>query len=124
LVLTSVLRIANAEETINFVSLPARPPATETAQRRGGSGAYLGSIPDYGVNSEGVALIGVTEGSPAAQAGLRQGDVIIELAQKKIMNIEDLTDALGSHKPGDEIAIVLRRAGQPMTVKAILSSRG
>ncbi|HSQ14072.1 MAG TPA: M20/M25/M40 family metallo-hydrolase, partial [Candidatus Deferrimicrobium sp.] len=124
LVLASVLRIANARETINFVSLPARPPATEMGQRRGGAGAYLGSIPDYGVNAEGVVLTGVTEGSPAARAGLRQGDVIIELAQKKIMNIEDLTDALGSHKPGDEIAIVVRRAGQPMTVKAILSSRG
>jgi hypothetical protein len=124
LVLATVLRIANAKETINFVSLPARPPATETAQRRGGSGAYLGSIPDYGVNAEGVALAGVTEDSPAARAGLRQGDVIIELARKGIKNIEDLTDALGSHKPGDEIEIVVRRTGQPMSVKAILSARG
>jgi hypothetical protein len=124
LVLATVLRIANAKETINFVSLPARPPATETAQRRGGSGAYLGSIPDYGVNAEGVALAGVTEDSPAARAGLRQGDVIIELARKRIKNIEDLTDALGSHKPGDEIEIVVRRTGQPMSVKAILSARG
>ena len=62
------------------------------------------------MNTEGVALAGVTEGSPAAQAGLRQGDVIIELAQKRIKNIEDLTDALGSHKPGDEIEIVVQRA--------------
>jgi hypothetical protein len=124
LVLATVLRIANAKETINFVSLPARPPATETAQRHGGSGAYLGSIPDYGVNAEGVALAGVTEDSPAARAGLRQGDVIIELAKKRIKNIEDLTDALGSHKPGDEIEIVVRRTGQPMSVKAILSARG
>jgi hypothetical protein len=124
LVLATVLRIANAKETINFVSLPARPPATETAQRRGGVGAYLGSIPDYGVNAEGVALAGVTEDSPAARAGLRQGDVIIELAKKRIKNIEDLTDALGSHKPGDEIEIVVRRTGQSMSVKAILSARG
>ena len=124
LVLASVLRIANAKETIDFVSLPARPPAAETAQRRGGSGAYLGSIPDYGVNAEGVALAGVTEGSPAARAGLRQGDVIIELAKKKIKNIEDLTDALGGHKPGDEIEIVVQRTGQAVTVKVILSSRG
>jgi len=124
LVLATVLPIANGGETINFVSLPARQPAAEMTQRRGGSGAYLGSIPEYGVDSEGVPLAGVTENSPAARAGLRRGDVIIEFAKRKIRDIEDLTDALGGHKPGDEIEIVVKRTGEPLTFKAILSSRG
>jgi S1-C subfamily serine protease len=124
LVLASVLSITNGKELINFVSLPARAPREETAQQRGGSGAYLGSIPSYGDNAEGVALAGVTRGSPAARAGLRQGDVIIEFAKKKIRNIEDLTEALGVHKPGDEIEIVIQRTGQTVTVKAILRARG
>jgi S1-C subfamily serine protease len=123
LVLASVLGIANRRETINFVSLPARRPAVE-AERPAGLGAYLGSIPDYGVHAEGVALAGVTEGSPAARAGLRQGDVIIEFAQRKIRSIEDLTDALASRKPGEEIDIVVQRSGRPISLKTILSSRG
>jgi hypothetical protein len=124
LVLAAVLSIANGKELINFVSLPARAPREETAQQRGGSGTYLGSIPSYGDSAEGVALAGVTRGSPAARAGLRQGDVIIEFAKKKIRNIEDLTEALGVHKPGDEIEIVIQRTGQTVTVKAILRARG
>jgi hypothetical protein len=123
LVLASVLGIANRRETINFVSLPARRPAVEAEERPAGSRAYLGSIPDYGVDTEGVALAGVTEGSPAARAGLRQGDVIIEFAQRKIRSIEDLTDALASRRPGEEIDIVVQRSGRSVSLKTILSSR-
>jgi S1-C subfamily serine protease len=85
---------------------------------------YLGTIPDYGVASDGVPLAGVSDNSPAARAGLRQGDVIIRVAEKKIQNIEDLTDALGAHKAGDEVEITVLRAGAPITLKATLSSRG
>jgi Zn-dependent M28 family amino/carboxypeptidase len=124
LVLASVLGIANRRKTIHFVSLPAaRRLAVEAEQRPAGSGAYLGSIPDYGVDTEGVALAGVTEGSPAARAGLRRGDVIIEFAQRKIRSIEDLTDALASRKPGEEIDIVIQRSGRSVSLKTILSSR-
>jgi S1-C subfamily serine protease len=85
---------------------------------------YLGSIPAYGVSTVGVELAGVSDGSPAALAGLRSGDVIVRLADKKIQNIEDLTAALQTQKPGDEVAIVVLRAGNPVTVKARLRARG
>ncbi|HSK29110.1 MAG TPA: PDZ domain-containing protein, partial [Candidatus Limnocylindria bacterium] len=71
-----------------------------------------------------VPLAGVTEGSPAARAGLRQGDVIIRLGHKAIKSIEDLTNALGERRPGDEVEIIVQRTGRPLTLKAILGSRG
>jgi C-terminal processing protease CtpA/Prc len=52
--------------------------------------AYLGTVPDYGqTDIQGVKLGGVTKGAPAEKAGLLAGDIIIELAGRKIENIYD-----------------------------------
>src|SRR5207244_7904904 len=120
LVMLTALQIANAKEPINFVSLPSRPPAAGAAAGRGFR-TYLGTIPDYGATAAGVRLAGVSSGSPAALAGLKEGDIIVQLGDRKIQNIEDLTDALGEHTSGDEVAIMVLRAGQSVTLKATLS---
>jgi hypothetical protein len=122
LVLVTALEIANRKEPIRFVSLPSRPP--ETAGSARGLRVYLGTIPDYGAVATGVRLAGVSSGSPAAQAGLREGDVIVRLGDKAIQNIEDLTDALQAHQSGDQVNVVVLRAGAPITLRATLSSRG
>jgi hypothetical protein len=122
LVLVTALEIANRKEPIRFVSLPSRPP--ESAGSARGLRVYLGTIPDYGAVATGVRLAGVSSGSPAAQAGLREGDVIVRLGEKEIQNIEDLTDALQAHQSGDQVNVVVLRAGAPITLRATLSSRG
>jgi hypothetical protein len=122
LALATVLGVANVKEPTRFVSLPSRPPSEQSDDRRA-IGVYLGTMPDYGANSQGVRLAGVASDSPAARAGLREGDVIVKLAETKIQNIEDLTAALRSHKPGDEVTIVVLRAETTVTVKTILRER-
>jgi peptidase M28-like protein/PDZ domain-containing protein/PA domain-containing protein len=122
LVMASVLRIADTREVINFVSLPSRPPREDNSDEPR-LGTYLGSIPEYGANSTGVQLAGVMDGSPAALAGLRPGDVIIRFASKNIQSIEDLTAALGAQKPGDEVEIVALRAGKTVALRATLRAR-
>jgi aminopeptidase YwaD len=122
LVMLTALRIASRKEPINFVSLPGRPSTSAGAGR--GFRTYLGTIPDYGGSGSGVRLAGVSSGSPAALAGLQEGDVIVRLADKKIQNIEDLTDALSERKAGDEVEIELLRNDKPVTLKAMLKSRG
>jgi Peptidase family M28/PDZ domain/PA domain len=117
-----VQRLANAKEALNFVSLPSRPPGSGNMEGQG-YGSYLGSIPDFGANGDGVRLAGVSEGSPAAFAGLQEGDVIIKLAEIKIQNLEDLTAALRSKKPGDSVEITILRNSQPLTLKATLRPR-
>ena len=123
LVLISALEIADAKDPPNFASLPARPPGDQE-EGEVKLGTYLGSIPEYGANAGGVRLAGVTEGSPAARAGLREGDIIVQLAEMKIQNIEDLTAALQGRKPGDEVEITVLRTGKPVTLRATLRARG
>jgi C-terminal processing protease CtpA/Prc len=115
-------KIANRREPLNFVSLPSRPPTTGSEPQ--GYGAYLGSIPEFGASEEGVRLAGVQDASPAAFAGLREGDIIIKLAEMKIQNLEDLAAALRSKKPGDSVEITILRNSQHFTLKATLRARG
>jgi hypothetical protein len=121
--LLTVMNLANAREPMNFASLPARPPSAR-ADERGPVGVYLGTMPDYGADSEGVRLAAVAADSPASRAGLREGDVIVSLAGVKILHIEDLTSALSQRKPGDVVDIVVLRMNQRLTFKATLHSRG
>jgi Peptidase family M28/PDZ domain/PA domain len=122
LVLATTQRIANAATGLNFVNLPSQPRSNTPGETRS-YGAYLGSIPDMDDSGAGVRLAGVSDGSPAALAGLRQGDIIVEFAGSKVRSLEDLADLLGSKKPGDEVDITVLRAGQPLTLKATLRAR-
>ena len=58
---------------------------------------------------KGVKLSGVTKGAPAEQSGVRGGDVVVELAGKKIENIYDYTYAIEALKIGEKVKIVVRR---------------
>jgi hypothetical protein len=73
---------------------------------------YLGTIPDYSEEVEGVKLMGVREGSPAEKTGLKEGDIIVEFGGKKIKNIYDYVYALGEAKAGVPTDMVVIRDGK------------
>ncbi len=75
----------------------------------------------YGLNIEkGILVTKVIPGSPAAKAGMKQGDVVVKLDGQDINALGDLRRALDLHKPGDEVTVELVRSGQSMTVTATL----
>jgi hypothetical protein len=88
-----------------------------------GSGAYLGTIPDYGAEEKGVKLSGVREGSPAEKGGLKGGDIIVGYAGKPIATIYDYTDSLGRSKPGDKVEVIVKRDGKDVTLSVTLGTR-
>jgi Tol biopolymer transport system component len=83
--------------------------------------AYLGTIPDYATEIEGVKLSGVRAGSPADQAGIRGGDVIVSMAGRKIGNIYDYTYSLDAVKIGQPTEIVVLRNGEriPLSITPV-----
>ena len=97
---------------------------TQAQERpRAGLRAYLGTVPDYGEEVTGVLISGATSGAPADKAGLKAGDVIVELAGKKIENIYDYTFILGAMKVGQETEITVLRKGERVTMKILPGSR-
>jgi C-terminal processing protease CtpA/Prc len=115
--------LANRPGALTFVDAP-RPQARASGS---GYGAYLGTIPDMtggGVpDGAGVRITGVRAGSPAESAGLRAGDVITAIGDKRIANLYDMTDALRSHQPGDTVVIVSQREGVERRAAAVLGKR-
>ena len=68
----------------------------------------------------GALIISVSSGSPASKAGLRAGDVIIEMDQDYISTAADLTSSIGSHQIGDQIEIVYYRGNVQKVAKVTL----
>jgi Zn-dependent M28 family amino/carboxypeptidase len=81
---------------------------------RGGVRLFTGTIPDYSTEVKGLLLGGVVGGGPAEQAGLRKGDVIVEIAGQTIANIYDYTYALDILKIGQPSKVIYMRDGKKL----------
>jgi S1-C subfamily serine protease len=70
-------------------------------------------VPDYaGDGRPGVLIGGVRPEGPAARAGIRRGDLLIELAGTPVRDIYDFMYVLQRMKPGQTAKAVIDRAGQ------------
>jgi Tol biopolymer transport system component len=126
-----VERIAKFAEQIvlDLVTAPERPvlARVEKSDQGGGSRetlrAYLGTIPDYTTEVKGVKISGVRAGSPAERGGVQGGDVLIEFAGQKIVNIYDYTYALDAVKIGQPLKIAVERAGRRVELSVTPEAR-
>jgi Zn-dependent M28 family amino/carboxypeptidase len=134
-----VIRLASPAETIRFTRVANLGAAeggltsesgTEVQGHAGGEGygtrgygPYLGTVPDFGTPGEGVRLAAVRAGSPAAVAGLRDGDVIVGWDGREIRNLGDYAQALRSQRPGDQVELTLLRDGSSVRAVAVLAER-
>jgi S1-C subfamily serine protease len=81
-------------------------------------GALVASSPYLGLQLEGettrVQLV-VPHG-PAARGGLRRGDQVVKVGDTLTQSLEELRSALRASKPGDKLAVEVRRDGLPLTL--------
>ncbi|MBW7934305.1 MAG: M20/M25/M40 family metallo-hydrolase [Gemmatimonadaceae bacterium] len=117
-----VRALADRPQRLTFTKV--QTAAANRPSSRAGTGVYLGSVPDMAAGDvKGMPLSGVRPGSPAEQGGLKAGDIIIKFGGKEITNIYDYTDALGAHKPGDVVEVVVKRGTTEVTLKVTLGQR-
>ena len=115
------LQLANASTPPTFVAVVEDKPVGGTGG--GGYGPYFGSIPDFGQVERGVRFSDVRPGSPAAKAGLKAGDTLVQFNDKPIKNLYDFTDALRRSKVGDVVQVKVLRDGQELTASVKLEQR-
>jgi aminopeptidase YwaD len=105
---------------------PSKPDYIKTKEEEkpmSGFRVTLGIVPDYSSDAVGLGVMGVKPGGPGETAGLQAGDVIIKFGPHDIKNIYDYTYALGDYKPGDQTDIVIKRAGQEMTLHIVFQGK-
>ena len=86
--------------------------------------AYLGVATSTADSATPGALVqSVTSGGPAADAGLRSGDVVTSIGTSAIHGTNDLVAAIATHKPGDRVELTVRRGSQTVELTAILGTQ-
>jgi len=89
---------------------------------RGWLGVEIKQVDDviakqYGLSeAQGALVNNVLEGSPAEKAGLKRGDLIVEVDDRKVKDIANLQDIISSKAPGEKVKIQIIRNGEPKTV--------
>ena len=77
----------------------------------------LGLMPDMNYDgSEGMPVMFVTEGKPAAVGGIQKGDVIIAIEGKSVGNVYDYMSRMGQLKEGMDIVVTVTRDGDKMEI--------
>jgi len=72
-------------------------------------------------HAHGALITRVAEETPAAEAGLKEGDFIVAVGGKKIGNVNDLRNAIAAVKPGTTVKLEIYRDGKKQTVSATVA---
>jgi S1-C subfamily serine protease len=94
---------------IAFLGVTTQPLTSSAAQR---------------LNVDAGAVVSeVASGSGADKAGLKNGDVVVEVDGSKVTEVEDVASEVRKHSPGDQIDVVVVRDGERQTLKVTLGER-
>lgn len=97
---------------------PARLAFTKTRESQTTSTARfsvtMGIMPDYTYSGAGVRVDGVTDGRPAQKAGIKTGDVVLQLGEHVISSMESYMQALGKFKKGEITRVKYKRGNDTL----------
>jgi serine protease Do len=104
---------------LGVVSIPARaiPDAPKILLK---NRAIVGVMMDQ--TAKDARVKEVTPNLPAAKAGLKPGDVIVNIDGQKTPDFKDVNQVMGKYKPGDKVTMEITRDGKPMKLKVDLVS--
>jgi Do/DeqQ family serine protease len=78
----------------------------------------------FGLNStEGVVVTAVLQNGPAANAGLRPGDLLVKVANQPVTNVGGLLTQIAALKPGSSVKLEVMRRNQRLTLEVTPSQR-
>ncbi|CAN5483680.1 hypothetical protein BH11PLA2_BH11PLA2_34030 [soil metagenome] len=93
-------------------------PTDDKPRRTRGGMPKLGITPgNYGEEDKGVLVDETAEGKAAEKAGIKAGDLIIEIAGKEVKNMDAYMAVMGAQKAGKEIDITVLRKKEKVKLK-------
>jgi len=106
--------VKGANEKGRLLFLKTRETQTTTTARFSVS---MGIMPDYTYSGNGVRADGVTEGRAAQKAGLKAGDIVLQIGDYRISSMESYMQTLGRFKKGDKTKLIYQRGAEQFTVE-------
>ncbi|HEX8843455.1 MAG TPA: PDZ domain-containing protein [Pyrinomonadaceae bacterium] len=115
------------------IATPAPPPAPMAFSFSFEGGSYLGIVPEditrenmsrYGLSApRGVGVSSVSEDSPAAKAGLKKGDVILQFDGEAVTSNRKLLRLIGESAPEQTVRLTISRNGSEQQLTVTLGQR-
>jgi hypothetical protein len=113
-VLEYIVRVVNATSELGKLQfLKTRNPDTGKSSFK----VTMGVMPDYSFEGKGLRIDGVTDGKPAAKAGILKGDVVTKLGDMDIKDVQEYMKASSKHKKGDTVPVKVLREGKEIELK-------
>lgn len=97
---------------------------TQGRVTRAAIGIRLAELPpEERVEGAGAQVVETVSGGPATRAGIRTGDVITAVGDRRIETPADLTAALALRRPRDTVTVTLRRGGKVRRIDVTLAEK-
>lgn len=93
------------------------------APRQVGRKVSMGTVPDFAYGGPGVRMSDVVADSPAAKAGLKAGDLIVEMNGKQVDDLGGFSRMLRAMNAGDKASVVVMREGKREVFSVVLEAR-
>jgi aminopeptidase YwaD len=74
----------------------------------------MGIMPDYAYSGNGVRADGVSDGKPAQKAGVKAGDIIVQLGEYPVLSVENYMQVLNKFKKGDKTKVKVKRGNETL----------
>ena len=97
--------------------------ASPKPQAAAGRRVSFGTVPDFAFPGPGVKVTGLVPDSPAARAGIREGDVILRIGDADVANLQGFSNLLRTLAAGQTVAVALRRGSDDVKVSVTLAGR-
>lgn len=109
----TVINKVDSKDKLAFTKTKEEPVASKNTNK---PKVTLGVIPDYMYSGDGMKIDGVTEGKPAAAAGLKGGDLIMQIGENKVVDMQSYMKALSNYTKSDKTKVKVKRGTEIFVV--------
>ena len=75
------------------------------------------------MSDKGASVSSIFSGSSAEKAGIKEGDIVLEVAGKKITKDNTLSKTLMEYSPSDKIILKILRGGKELSIEVVLGEK-
>jgi hypothetical protein len=109
--IVNIIALTDSKPKLQFLATKSNITATPKMK------VTMGIMPDYAWEGKGVHVDGVTDGRPAANAGIKKGDIILQLGDTPVNNMMDYMGCLAKFEKGSTMPVMIKRGEEILTLQ-------